>query len=105
MAFSNKSGFPQIIGAIDGCHVAINRPKEDGDSYFNRKKFYFVVLQAVCKADRSFIDIDCRWPDSVHDGRVFRTFSVSQSQITKIHFLITNLILLMRSLNSSCCWV
>jgi hypothetical protein len=57
---SNKSGFPQIIGAIDGCHVAINRPKEDGNSYFNRKKFYSVVLQAVCKADRSFIDIDCR---------------------------------------------
>jgi hypothetical protein len=85
MAFSNKSGFPQIIGAIDG------RPKEDGDSYFNRKNFYSVVLQAVCKADRSFIDIDCRWPGSVHDGRVFRTFSVSQSQITKIHFLITNL--------------
>lgn len=69
--FLHNNGFPQVVGIIDGCHVAISKPKNDGEAYFNRKKFYSVVLQALCKEDQSFIDVDCRWP--VYDGRVLRT--------------------------------
>ncbi|XP_050518106.1 putative nuclease HARBI1 [Diabrotica virgifera virgifera] len=45
--FANK-GFPNVIGAIDGCHIKIDRPDNDPDSYINRKGFYSVQMQAVC---------------------------------------------------------
>lgn len=66
-------GVRNILGAIDGCHIPIKKPVENGVEYFNRKKFYLMVLQAVCKHDLMFIDCDIRWPGSVHDGRVLRT--------------------------------
>ncbi|KAJ8930288.1 hypothetical protein NQ314_016907 [Rhamnusium bicolor] len=32
-----ESGFPNIIRAIDGCHIKVNKPENDPDSYINRK--------------------------------------------------------------------
>lgn len=36
-----------IAGAIDGCHIKIQRPHVRGGDYLNRKGYYSVVLQAV----------------------------------------------------------
>lgn len=66
----NRYGLPNVIGAIDGCHIPIKKPSEHSEDYFNRKKFYSMVLQAVCRHDMLFTDCDIRWPGSVHDGRV-----------------------------------
>jgi len=30
-------GFPNVIGAIDGTHIKINAPKDNSESYINRK--------------------------------------------------------------------
>jgi hypothetical protein len=69
----SRYGLPNIIGAIDGSHIPIKKPTENGIDYFNRKKYYSMVLQAVCRHDLIFLDCDIRWPGSVHDGRVLRT--------------------------------
>lgn len=69
----NRYGMSNVIATIDGCHIPIKRPSENGNNYFNRKKFYSVVLQAVAKHNLMFIDVDVSWPGSVHDARVFRT--------------------------------
>lgn len=72
----NKYGLSGVIGVIDGCHIPIKKPLEHPSDYFNRKKFYSMILQGVCKNDLSFIDVDVRWPGGVHDARVLRTSSI-----------------------------
>jgi hypothetical protein len=72
-----KYGLQSVLGAVDGCHIPIKRPQEYGNDYFNRKKFYSIVLQGICSRKLMFIDVDCSWPGSVHDARVFRTSDMS----------------------------
>lgn len=43
--FEENSGFPKIIGAIDGTHIRINAPKEDQRAYVNRKGYHSIHLQ------------------------------------------------------------
>ena len=43
--FEGKTGFPQVIGGIDGCHIPIICPKDDPEDYHNRKGFYSFILQ------------------------------------------------------------
>lgn len=40
-----KYGFPKVLGAIDGTHVQITKPKEHGESYINRKGYHSMQLQ------------------------------------------------------------
>ena len=49
--------FPNIIGAIDGCHIRISPRKSECNAYYNFKRFHSIHLQAVCTADRKFTDI------------------------------------------------
>lgn len=45
--FEAISGFPKIIGAIDGTHINIQAPRVQPASYVNRKGHYSIQLQ-VC---------------------------------------------------------
>ncbi|XP_011343854.1 protein ANTAGONIST OF LIKE HETEROCHROMATIN PROTEIN 1-like isoform X2 [Ooceraea biroi] len=38
-------GFPKVLGIIDGTHINIVRPKQDANSYINRKGRFSVQLQ------------------------------------------------------------
>jgi len=49
------SGFPGVVGAIDGSHIPIKAPTKYPADYFNRKHFYSIVLQAVCDHDGKFL--------------------------------------------------
>lgn len=40
-----QTGIPGIYGAIDGTHISIKKPCENGTDYFNRKGFYSVNVQ------------------------------------------------------------
>lgn len=48
--FYQTSGFPNVLGAIDGTHIHIQAPAEDEPSYVNRKGVHSVNVQAVCDA-------------------------------------------------------
>lgn len=69
----SKYGIQNCIGIIDGTHIPIQKPSLNAYDYFNRKKFYSMILQGICRNDLRFIDVDIRWPGGVHDARVFRT--------------------------------
>nr|XP_027215952.1 uncharacterized protein LOC113808677 [Penaeus vannamei] len=56
-----KTGFPGVVGAIDGTHIQIPGPKENKDSYVNRKMFTSIQLQAVCDCNLRFLDIYSGW--------------------------------------------
>ncbi|XP_032682473.1 putative nuclease HARBI1 [Odontomachus brunneus] len=70
--FNERKGFPHVIGAIDGCHVRIDKPTEDSDSYINRKQYFSLHIQGTVNHNMKFIDVFTGYPGSVHDARVFR---------------------------------
>ena len=76
--FEMIKGIPHIIGAIDGTHVTIKAPRENKADYFDRKKNYSLVLQAIVNADKLFIDVFCGEPGSLHDSRVLRRSNIYQ---------------------------
>jgi len=43
--FVRRTGFPGVIGAVDGTHISIRGPGEHRSSYINRKGN---ALQSVC---------------------------------------------------------
>ena len=45
--FASEWNFPQCAGAIDGTHIPITAPPDNPAYYYNRKRFYSIVLQAV----------------------------------------------------------
>lgn len=71
-SFLQKTGFPGIVGCIDGSHIPIPGPLKHRAAYINRKGFPSMQVQAVCDDNLRFLDIFAGWPGSVHDARVFR---------------------------------
>lgn len=70
--FQLKTGFPNVIGCIDGTHIAIKPPAADRDSYINRKGFPSVNVMAVCDHRFLFTSVFADRAGSVHDARVLR---------------------------------
>ena len=46
--FERRSRIPNVIGAIDGCHILIKRPASHSVDYLNRKDCHSVLLQGIC---------------------------------------------------------
>jgi len=51
--FEQVTNIPQIIGAIDGCHIPITAPEEGHADFVNRKQICSLVLQAIVRWDRA----------------------------------------------------
>ena len=49
-AYRRRSGFPGIIGAVDGSFIPIKAPLENPESYYNGKGFYSIILQGVANS-------------------------------------------------------
>ena len=67
-----RLGFPGAVGAIDCTHVRIQAPSSKEFCYVNRKSEHSINVQAVCSADRKFINVVIKWPGSVHDARIWK---------------------------------
>lgn len=75
--FESKFGMHQAFGCIDGTHIPIIRPSDNPQDYYNYKGFHSLNVQAVCDYKGTFMDVECRWPGSVHDAKVFANSSVN----------------------------
>lgn len=72
--FFEKYGFPNVVGAIDGTHIPIQKPAVwDAYCFYNRKQMYSINVQAVCDANYIFTDVVGRWPGSTHDSHIYKT--------------------------------
>jgi len=96
--FLNRFGFPNVIGCIDGTHIPIKQPTENPHDYFSYKLCYTLNCQAICDAYGKFLNVEVKWPGSVHDARVFANSTskmvlqtASFSFITKNCYLVSNL--------------
>ena len=61
-----------VESMVNGSHIPTRMPADSGIDYYNRKDFYSIVLQAVCRKDLRFTNVYCGWPGKVHDARIFR---------------------------------
>nr|XP_058964054.1 putative nuclease HARBI1 [Pocillopora verrucosa] len=75
--FEAKFGMTQAFGCIDGTHIPIQCPSENSQDFFFYKQFFSLSVQAVCDYKGSFMDVECKWPGSVHDAKVFANSSIS----------------------------
>lgn len=62
----------KILGAIDGTHIVITSPTQLSHPYFNRKRFYSVILLASCNSNMEFNYLWTGNPGSCHDATVFK---------------------------------
>ncbi|CAN7943069.1 unnamed protein product, partial [Ixodes hexagonus] len=65
--FEEKWGFPGVVGAIDGCHIAIKAPEVEQAAYYNRLEFHSVILQGCCDENMMFTHIHAGSPGRMHD--------------------------------------
>ena len=70
--FDEMYGIPQIVRAIDGCHIEINAPPRNHEDYYNLKQHYSVNLQAIVDSNLKFIHATFGYPGSSHDACVLR---------------------------------
>ena len=56
--FENKWNFSNCIGALDGKHVAMDCPKNQGSSCYSYKEFHSLILMAVCDFSYCFAFVD-----------------------------------------------
>ena len=69
--FELKFGMIQPSACVDGTHIPVKRPLKDSQDYFNYKQLFSLNVQAVCNGKGQFMDVECKWPGSVHDAKVF----------------------------------
>ena len=77
--FLQKFSFPQVIGCIDRTHKPIQQPNENAHDYFSYKLKYTINCQGFCNHNGKFINVEIKWPGSVHDARVFANSEVQKS--------------------------
>ena len=77
--FALKFGMPQAFGCIDGTHTHIKRPTENSQDYYNYEQFFSLNIQAVCDSRGRFMVVECKWPRSVHDAKVFANSAISKN--------------------------
>ena len=73
----NKYGFPHAFRCMDGTYIPITQPSENPHDYFSYKMKYTLNVQAVCNWRGLFLNVDARWPGSVHDGSVFANSKIT----------------------------
>lgn len=70
--FFAHAQFPNCIGAIDGKHVRVIQPEQSGSLYFNYKKYFSLVLLAMCDSDYNFTYINVGSHGSNSDSAIFQ---------------------------------
>ena len=81
-SFTDKSSFPQVVGAINGTHIPLKSvPQRERVEYFNRKQDYCLVLQGVADASFRFLDVSTGYPGSIHDARILRMSRLHRSSV------------------------
>ena len=62
---------PHAVGALDGKHITIKKPKKSGSEYFNYKGYFSLVLLALVDADYKFLWVNAGSSGSSSDAQIF----------------------------------
>ena len=69
--FRNRWNVPHAVGALDGKHIVIKKPKKSGSEYFNYKGYFSLVLLALVDADYKFLWVNVGASRSSSDAQIF----------------------------------
>ncbi|KAJ1127951.1 hypothetical protein NDU88_006344 [Pleurodeles waltl] len=67
---------PNILGAIDGTHVALVTPRRSEQVYRKRESYHSMNVQMVCLADQYISHVNAKFPGSMHDAYILRNSSI-----------------------------
>lgn len=68
--FPAVTGFPQGMGALDGCHIEVYPPEDNATDYSNYKGSYSAIILAI--VDHNYTFIYNVWsPERNHNAAVF----------------------------------
>ena len=70
--------FPNVVGALDSCHLPVHVKKRERGSFYNYKNFHGLQLQAVCFPNRLFTDCFVGYPGCAHSAAVYRDLPLSE---------------------------
>ena len=76
--WEQKTGFPMVVGAVDGTHIPIMQPYRNSQDYYSYKMKYTINVQGVCDYNGKFIDVHIRWPGGTHTAKVFPYSSINK---------------------------
>lgn len=76
--FENIWQFPHTLGALDGKHVRIIMPPNEGSTFYNYKGFHSIVLLALVDAHGKFTYIDVGSNGRASDGGIFEECNLKQ---------------------------
>uniref|UniRef100_A0A0P4WKS6 DDE Tnp4 domain-containing protein n=1 Tax=Scylla olivacea TaxID=85551 RepID=A0A0P4WKS6_SCYOL len=65
------SGFPRVIGTIDGTHIPIKAPYVNEHLFVNRKGYHSLNLQVVANTDQLITSYCVKYPGSTHDSYIW----------------------------------
>lgn len=72
IGFQRIKNIRGVLGAIDGSHIEIPKPKQNQEAYCNRKGYHSLLLQGIVDYKKKFIDVFCGEPGSMNDARLLR---------------------------------
>ena len=76
--FEEKWNFSQALGAIDGRHVRIQKPKNGGSFYYNYKHTHSIILMAITGPEYECLYADVGSSGRVNDSGIWNKTSLLQ---------------------------
>jgi hypothetical protein len=84
-SFFESYGFDEVVGALDGTHIAVKPSRGDRDSFINRKGWASLNVMLACTWDRRILACAATHPGSCGDARIYResglASAMSQGQL------------------------